>query len=119
MDQDLSERRRHVRKRVDLPAAYRTESGEEGQVRIADMSLGGAFIKTQAQMAFGTKLTLNVRLPKSDDALQLDAVVRWTKPAGIGVQFGALGARETYAITEHLADRELLFDKRTSRPPEQ
>ena len=31
---------------------------------------------------------------------QIPGVVRWTRPDGMGVQFGLLGARETHAITE-------------------
>jgi type IV pilus assembly protein PilZ len=34
----------------------------------------------------------------------LPGIVRWVKPGSMGVQFGLLGARETYAITEMLAD---------------
>ena len=30
----------------------------------------------------------------------LPAIVRWTSPVGMGVQFGLLGVRETHAITE-------------------
>ncbi len=81
------------------------------------MSMGGAFIKTQERMDFGSKVALSVELSQGD-VLQIDAVVRWAKPTGIGVQFGSLGAKETYAITEHLANREVLIDQRTSRPPE-
>ena len=33
----------------------------------------------------------------------LPGIVRWVKPGSMGIQFGLLGARETYAITELLA----------------
>jgi hypothetical protein len=97
------ERRRHTRKRVDLPAFYQLGGeGERVQVHLADISVGGAYLdKVAAAPAFGTEVVLLVTLPDSAE-LKLEAVVRWAKPGGIGLQFGMHGAKETFLLTEFL-----------------
>jgi type IV pilus assembly protein PilZ len=65
-----------------------------------DISLGGMFIDTGAPLAHNAELTVYLQLPGQSAIFELPAVVRWTSATGMGVQFGNLGARETYAITE-------------------
>jgi Tfp pilus assembly protein PilZ len=65
-----------------------------------DISLGGMFVRTEAPAAFGAELVLHIRLPGAGTETHFPGVVRWTRPDGMGVQFGLLGARETHAITE-------------------
>jgi type IV pilus assembly protein PilZ len=65
-----------------------------------DLSLGGMFIETYAPLAFKSELVVHVHLPGEKGPFTLPAVVRWTSAEGMGVQFGNLGARETYAITQ-------------------
>ncbi len=109
----MSERRRYVRKRVDLPGSLQLGDGSEQEVHITDMCPGGAFVELEGTPEFGSKVKLTIKLPSDD--IVVDATVRWAKGIGVGVQFGLLGARETYAITEHLADLEPIPDSR--RPP--
>lgn len=105
------DRRRHVRKRVDLRGTLVVKGEDRGpSVHVADLSVGGAFLETEATFAFGTEVTLEVELPASKIAVP--ATVRWVKPGGCGVQFGNLGVKQTYAITEHLADMEPMPDSR-------
>jgi type IV pilus assembly protein PilZ len=66
-----------------------------------DISVGGMFVETGSPPPFGAEVSISVQLPGQKDRLVLPAVVRWTRPDGMGVQFGLLGARETYAITEY------------------
>ncbi len=80
------------------------------EVHITDMCPGGAFIELAEDLAFGSEVKLSIGLPGNE--ITIDAIVRWAKGAGVGVQFGLLGARETYAITEHLADLEMMPDSR-------
>ena len=65
----------------------------------ADMSLGGFLIKGQSAPAFGTEVTIHADLPGAPGA-RLPATVRWASPAGFGVQFGLMGARETHALIQ-------------------
>jgi hypothetical protein len=97
------ERRRHPRKEVDLPAEVQAGDGPRRAVRLGQMSVGGCFVHTDEPAAFGTAITVHVVLPRTRQPLALGAIVRWTSDQGMGVQFGALGARETYELTEFLA----------------
>jgi len=101
------ERRRHTRKRVDLPAAYTVGAeGERIVVHLADISVGGAYLdKVEAAPTFGTEVILYVTLPGGNE-LKLESVVRWTKPGGLGLQFGMHGAKETYLLTEFMSTLE-------------
>jgi Tfp pilus assembly protein PilZ len=65
-----------------------------------DISVGGMFIESDAQLTFGTQVSIVLRLPNTKADARLPGVVRWLKPGGFGVQFGLLGARETHAISE-------------------
>ena len=50
-------------------------------------------------MKYGTELTIIVELPGSKGDLELPGTVRWYRDEGFGVQFGLLGARETFVLT--------------------
>lgn len=65
-----------------------------------DISVGGMFIETESPVPFNAEIVILTELPGERVPLSLPAVVRWTKPGGMGVQFGLLGARETHVITE-------------------
>lgn len=111
------ERRRHVRKQVDLPGHI--EVGEERfECRVSDMSAGGAFLDLPDAPAFGTKVKLVMSLPSGHD-LAIDGVIRWRRAAGVGLQFAPMGARQTYHLTEFLAAMDALPDSRLgdSRAP--
>jgi len=65
-----------------------------------DISLGGMFIETAFPAPFGAAVLVGLTLPGQEAPVLLSGTVRWTNAGGMGVQFGLLGARETYAITE-------------------
>lgn len=71
-----------------------------------DISLGGMFIETAHAEAFGTEVVVHVHFPGEPSACALPGIVRWTSTDGMGVQFGNLGAKETYTITELVAAHE-------------
>ncbi len=98
-----TERRKHERRGVDLQATYTLADDERHPARISDLSLGGAFVSDVNPPAFGTELTLFIAFPGSTRETKVHATVRWRDPEGVGVQFGMLGARDTYALTEFLA----------------
>lgn len=109
-----AERRRYPRVRVNLPVTVEIDGGEPFEGHLQDLSVGGAFVAAEASPKVGTKLGLTVDMPDGKP-LVVDATVRWTKPDGLGVQFGLMGVRETYAVTELLAGLEPIPDSR--RPP--
>ena len=52
------ERRRQTRTPVDVPARYVTSDGLAVPCRLANLSLGGALIRTAEPLAFGVKIQL-------------------------------------------------------------
>jgi len=53
-----------------------------------NIGVGGAFIASQLVEPVGTQVTLELRLPTSDQTFTLPAIVRWAHEAmGMGVQF--------------------------------
>ena len=99
----MQEQRRHFRKKVDWPVEIVDKEGRRTTGVCCDLSLGGMHIDTKAPAAFSSDVTIFLRLPGAPSPCKLPGVVRWTKPSAMGVQFGLLGASETYLITEALA----------------
>lgn len=95
----MEEKRSHRRVTLQTEITCTPEGGESFVATCHDISLGGMFITSDAQPAFGTQLTVQISLPGQRGPLALPCVVRWNKSDGFGVQFGLLGARETHAIT--------------------
>jgi hypothetical protein len=96
-------RRRFVRVPLGATVEFSAESDEflfsmEGMGR--DISLGGMFIETEILCGFGERIVVHVTLPAHSHPMALNATVRWTCFAGMGVQFGLLGARHTHEIAE-------------------
>lgn len=97
---DLSERRRLSRAAV--AQIVRVRWGDrlfEGQVR--DVGIGGMFVVAAVQPSYGATITIEMGSPLG--ALTLPGIVRWAEASGFGVQFTLLGARETKAISDMLA----------------
>ena len=65
-----------------------------------DLGLGGVYVETPNPAAFGAEVVVHLHIPGEASAYALPGVVRWVRADGMGVQFGMLGAKETFAITE-------------------
>jgi hypothetical protein len=99
----VSEHRQHPRKDFTSSVAFQRGDGPRVEGACHDVSLGGMYIETSEPQAYGTALRLFMRLPGLRQEAQIDAIVRWWKPTGMGVQFGVMGARETHALTTLLS----------------
>jgi len=99
----VQEKRKHPRKVIEIYASYRTASGEIVPALVRDLSLGGAYLETLSPGVFGERIVLMLKLPDLEKLATIEATVRWTKPEGMGVQFGLLGARETHGIVTLLS----------------
>jgi type IV pilus assembly protein PilZ len=99
---NVVELRRYQRAPIDVPVEFEAKGAHERFAgRAKDLSIGGMYVEAQAPLSFGVELVVFVRLPGQKAIFALPAVVRWVRPgAGMGLQFGLLGARETHAITE-------------------
>jgi Tfp pilus assembly protein PilZ len=94
------ELRRYQRTPIDVAVEFSSKGSDQLFVgRATDISLGGMFIEAQEPLAFAMEIVVHIALPKQRGRLALRGLVRWTRPGGMGIQFGLLGARETHAIT--------------------
>jgi len=100
----VHEKRRHFRKQVNLDVEFNVAEGPRQVGICRDFSLGGVHVDTTTPAPFGANVNVYIRLKGTSAESALPGIVRWVKPGSMGVQFGLLGARETYAITEMLAD---------------
>lgn len=74
----------------------------EQQGETLNLSLGGAFVEVEHPPAFGSSVVLRMKLPALDETSDVEATVRWTRPSGVGVQFGSLRAKEVWALNQLL-----------------
>jgi type IV pilus assembly protein PilZ len=98
----VQEKRRHYRKRASFALEFQIGDGPRQPGICRDFSLGGVSIQTDVTAPFGAKVTIYWRLKGLPQPSTLPGLVRWAKPGSLGVQFGSLGARDTYAISEML-----------------
>ena len=52
-----------------------------------NIGVGGAFIVTPLVQPVGSSITVELKLPTSDQSFTLPAIVRWAAGDGMGVQF--------------------------------
>lgn len=102
----MSEKRSYYRKVVEYPVEF-SVVGESTRASglCRNLSLGGVHVETDAPAPFAARVTVHLSLPGLGPE-GVPGIVRWVKPDKMGVQFGLLGARETYAITRALADNQ-------------
>jgi signal transduction histidine kinase/CheY-like chemotaxis protein len=106
LDQEsqTAENRKHPRKAVGVGAGWSRPGGVRLTARCRDVSLGGCFLELDAPPEFGAEIVVYLDLPSLLDEsgkpqpAVVPATVRWTKPLGMGVQFGLMGARATAAL---------------------
>lgn len=97
----LVEQRKHSRVPFRDSVVFVVKGREERATGITrDIGIGGMFIETPTPAPFGAEIVVHVHLPGEASAFAFVGVVRWVRAEGMGVQFGMMGARETYAITE-------------------
>ena len=95
----MPEHRQYPRKSFTKFVAFQSGAGPRIDASCQDVSLGGMYIETTEPLPYGTKLRVFMQLPGLRNEAAIEAIVRWWKPTGMGVQFGVMGARETHALT--------------------
>lgn len=95
------EKRQHERQAAVLAVSFEL-AGERIEVRTRDISLGGMFLMTDRVVPYGTAVKFTIALPHLAEPATVDGVIRWIDPDGLGVQFGTLRVRETWAINQLL-----------------
>jgi len=90
------------RTNVELPTSILYSDGTVIRGVARNISIGGAYVEVDAPAPFGASVVIVLSLPGVAERVQIEAVVRWNTPRGMGVQFGLMGARATHALTEAL-----------------
>lgn len=99
---DASCRRRHNRYDVSLPLQLAGDGEEPVHAKSANVSLGGMFIASKSKRRVGDRIRIWLELPGS--VLFMTGTVIWIDERGLGVEQHLLGARDTFTLTEYLAD---------------
>jgi type IV pilus assembly protein PilZ len=94
------EKRHHSRKPLEYSVNVSTGTNVPVEARCSNVSLGGMFVETNSPEPYGTKVMVHMQLPGLSEVTVVETVVRWTKPGGMGLQFGLMGARETHALVQ-------------------
>ncbi|MDH5566403.1 MAG: PilZ domain-containing protein [Myxococcales bacterium] len=97
-----------------VPTHLKVRYGEShAEAVLSNLSEGGVFVRSEAPLAIGTPLRLQIEPDDADACIDVDAVVTWFReienldgPAGFGVSFQNLGAAEAVAIGQ-LIERAL------------
>jgi hypothetical protein len=93
MDGPQFEKRHHFRGKSRpgrvMPVRFRRDSDTEWiAAETRNIGIGGAFIASPSIQPNGTKITVELALPTTDQVFTLPAIVRWADPSGgMGVQF--------------------------------
>ncbi len=79
--------------------------GEEKRTaNTGNISLGGLFLETSEVFPLQTRLQIRFRIPTQPEPIEVSGEVRWIEqggpgqPAGMGVRFQGLRAREVWAL---------------------
>lgn len=94
-------RRLHERFEVTLPVTVALD-GETIEGTTQNVSLGGMSVRLGRSLAFGVQVVVKVELPALKDVAELPCTVRWERDGVLGLQFGSLRARDTWAINQLL-----------------
>jgi uncharacterized protein (TIGR02266 family) len=95
----VDNKRQHDRYLISLEVTFES-GGAKVVAHSRDISLGGMFIVTDRALPYGTAVVIEVKLPSLPAPAQISSTVRWSSGDGMGVQFGTLRAKETWAINQ-------------------
>lgn len=94
-------------KRFDVQLALRVRRGEQHITGMTqNLSRGGmlASVAVEPALKLGESLLVSFSVPKLQEPIEVEAEVRWTAGAVIGLQFSTgLRAKQTWALGKFLA----------------
>jgi Tfp pilus assembly protein PilZ len=93
------ERRSNKRKRLLLDAKWESMSRRH-EARVDDVSLGGCFVNTYAQVELGEQVNLAIQLPSGGWLPLRGHVASYQPGVGFGMSFTALGAKQRATLEE-------------------
>ncbi|MEN0062402.1 MAG: PilZ domain-containing protein [Myxococcota bacterium] len=95
-------KRSAARIELDELIGFSIDGGPRVVARCLDLTTGGMFIASTASPAYGATIIIDIDLPGLT-LPSIEAVVRWSRQGGFGVQFGKLSPDDTKAIAAFLA----------------
>jgi len=93
----VTNQRQHERISITI-AVVVTHEGADLQAETRNVSAGGMLLESRAPVPFGAAVRVRAKLAGQD--IDIPATVRWVQGTAIGVQFGSLRAKETWAINQ-------------------
>lgn len=99
------ERRSNDRKRILLEAKWESMSRRH-EARIDDVSLGGCFVNTYAQVELGEHVTLEIQIPSGEWLPLRGQVASYQPGVGFGLSFTSPTTEETGRLKELLRTAE-------------
>ena len=95
------ERRSNQRKRILLEAKWESLSRRH-EARVDDVSLGGCFVNTYAQVELGEHIDLEIQLAPGEWLPLRGQVASYQPGVGFGMSFTSLSTAETARLEELL-----------------
>lgn len=99
------ERRSNERKRILLEAKWKSVSRRH-EARVDDVSLGGCFVNTYAQVELGEHIDLEILLASGEWLPLRGDVASYQPGVGFGMSFISLSAEETAVLEELIRTAE-------------
>ena len=93
------ERRSSKRKRILLEARWQSVSRRH-EARVDDVSLGGCFVNTYAQIEIQEDVNLEIKLPSGEWLALRGKVASYQPGVGFGMSFTSLSENEVTALKE-------------------
>ncbi|NLY92677.1 MAG: PilZ domain-containing protein [Myxococcales bacterium] len=93
----MTRRRAHERYQCEISVRL-VHEGRELHAVSENLSLGGMLLRSDVSLPLAAEVKVQFDVPSSGITVETDAVVRWHKPSGFGVQFMSLRAREVWAL---------------------
>lgn len=104
----MSEKRQFERASFDDTVSVQ-HGADRFEARVRDLSVGGAYVVSDRKLAHNDAVVITLKLPalveRGKPPAVLEAIVRWIRDDGFGVQFGPTGALATYALADYVARR--------------
>ena len=108
-EKSLTSKRKHARRpiTVDVNAAASGDRGGELVFESVDVSVGGAFLRSDLLLELGDQLEMSIPLPAQDPVRALGRVVWVTrdpriKGAGMGIEFVDMAEDDRQRLAEFL-----------------
>lgn len=95
----VNNQRQHERIDISL-AVVIVHEGKELALRTQNISSGGMLITGGTELPYGAAVNIRMTLPSGD--IDVPATVRWVRDGVVGVQFGSMRAKDTWALHQIL-----------------